>query len=302
MNVNVNGFAHELFKYTGAKHPNTSKETMQSDIKNIFDRFGINDSNFTIITLALGGSDVAVKSASAYIKKIATKLFEKEERRKERREMLEQNAEKGKERKKSSNESKKRPICFNITELGDLTPEAISGHMARKLKLAGYSEEDLTKPLDQLNVIGLNDQSTNLNISPDAPILEQFVELIKKLYLIHVNEASIDEVKYLSMNDLITHAKDEETTFCHNVDGEHIHGTEDTKEEADVEVSMNADGGKGFEVEHEDPLTEQDEYEIELFGIENITTHAEMEEFRNSEEYELIQNLQSQSLTKNDEE
>lgn len=293
MNVDINGFAHELFGYTRSRHENTSIETMKANLQTIFDKFGVNDSNFTIISLALG--EAQVKNVSSYINKYATKVFEKEQRRKEMREKLEQNAEDKNDKDKQRPKTKKRPICFNVTEIGELPPEAIAGHMARKMRLAGYTPEEIQMPLEQLNVIGLDDKMMDLNITPGVPALEQFVELTKKLYMVLVNGEKASEVRNLSITNLMAYAKEEEAEVCHTINGTHVHGSEDTIE-ADVEVSMNADGSRALDADIEDPLTEEDIREINEYGIENITSHSEMEDFRDSEEYELIQNMQSMAL------
>lgn len=52
--------------------------------------------------------------------------------------------------------------------------------------------------------------------------------------------------------------------------------------------------------EDENDLTEEDLEEINMYGIEGITNHDQLMDFKNSEEYGLIQSMMANTLSKSD--
>ena len=84
MRININDFGHELYEFTKKSHKGMSEEVLRNQLKDLFKRHGIDDSNFALISVAVSGNGTGVeteaKNSTTYIGKIAKKLFEKEER------------------------------------------------------------------------------------------------------------------------------------------------------------------------------------------------------------------------------
>ena len=84
MRININDFGHELYEFTKKSHKDVSEEVLRNQLKDLFKRHGIDDSNFALISVAVSGNGTGVeteaKNSTTYIGKIAKKLFEKEER------------------------------------------------------------------------------------------------------------------------------------------------------------------------------------------------------------------------------
>ena len=306
MNIDINGFGSALRDYKSQSHEGMTKEQIKTDLQEIFDKFGVNASNFFTINMAIEPHKEA--SLVPYIDKMAEGIIKNEEMKKQWREAVEKkrNSEnldkmddgsnKNKPNQQKESKRRKKPsFCFNVSEVGDLPLEAAKGYLTRRMKLRGYTEEEINETPDDLSVLGVDDKKMELNINPDASLLDQMVELSKKLYLLLVNNTPISEVRNLTMTELLTKAKDKNLSFSHSSeDGSLIKGDINT-EEPDIEVTIGADGNKGANVEN-DKLKEEDLEEIEKYGIEGIKTHSEMEEFRTSEEYKQI--LLSQQLEK----
>ena len=82
MRININDFGHELYDFVKKSHREESVESMRNQLKDLFAKHGIDDSNFALISVAVSGNGVETeaKNTSTYIDKISKKLFEKEER------------------------------------------------------------------------------------------------------------------------------------------------------------------------------------------------------------------------------
>ena len=301
MDAKYQEFKNELSRFIKSNHDDATKESLKADLKQIFDSFGVNDSVFSVITFELGSRDITAKNASAYIDKIAGKILQKQSAKKDKIKGLEQEQGKRKdgEQKKTQN-SKKRALSFDVAEIGDLPLDSLRGFMAHKLKLAGFSEDELNKPIEAFDIYDLNSQSVNLNVS-GGTIVDQLAEVAKKFYIMFVNGKTLDEVKNLTLTELEVQAKKEDNTVCYTTDsGEHIHNSLKSLVESDIDISLNADGSKNFDVDMEDPLTGFDKHEIKKYNLSNITTHGEMVEFRKSDHYQQIRESEELAKAEND--
>ena len=296
MNINLNGFRQAFFEYKSKSHEGATKEQIKADLQKIFDEFGVDVSNFFVINMETEPKKEA--SISSYIDKVADGILKNEELKRQWKEAIDKKKEENQsENKTSNNKSKKsrnlkpeemlrkRPISFNVSDVGDLPIEAAHGYMKKRPKLRGYTEEEMNQPLEQLSVLGVDDKAMDLNITPDENIVNQLVELSKKLYLVLVKAVPVDEVRNLSMTTLIKAAKNRESTVEYRgKDNQIIRGKIGTETEPDVEVSIGADGNSGANIE-DDMLTGKDLAEIKKYKIKGISTHSEMVDFRESEYY-----------------
>ena len=82
--ININDFGNDLSTYINQSHRDLSPDYMKAQLKNIFDRQGINDSNFAVIVLAIKDNGVAVEAHNtvSYIDKATAALVKKEDRKK----------------------------------------------------------------------------------------------------------------------------------------------------------------------------------------------------------------------------
>lgn len=294
MNIDINGFGEKLSSYTKKSHENKSLETIRSELKTIFKENGINDSNFAIVSLAVsdGSTELSTSSTSTYIDKLSKKIFDKAEKEKAKKE----GREPDKKEDKTAKPKKKPILSFDLASLGKAEPEEIEDFFKRKFMAAGYTEEDLSKPNPNFKVLDFKDKGMDLNIDPSKSFIEQLAECVKKMYKVMINGESLETVK--NSNDL--HTQETQTSYNLDLPGNEFdkQGTTNT-DTPDVKVDFYKNK-LDIDNNPDNALTEEDKAEIEQFGIDGIKTHAEMEEFRQSEEYEQLQQMMTNSLSKHD--
>lgn len=290
--------AKKIYDYSNLDHSNDSRDKLISDLKQIFAEFGAKDKEIPHVDVVIDGKNIEFDSSTTtYIERIADRIYKKEERNRSRQEISERSVEEQEKEHINHPAKRKMPVLsFDIVSLGESEPEAIEEFFRQKFTKAGYTQEDFNKPMQTLNVLDFRDKSMDLNITPDAPILEQFVEIVKKMYRLLVNHEPIESVRY---NDNMN-VSEAQTSI--NLD---LPGTEfDVKKDIDGDSPQNIDvnmsnGMVDIDNSPDNDLTPEDLEEINNYGIEGIGTHAEMENFRSSEEYQLIQQAQINYLSKN---
>lgn len=311
MNIDINGFAKELNSYAKKPHPDKGVESLKSDIKHIFDEFGVNDSNFALIGLTVNNSNetsVETKNVSTYIDKISKKIFEREEYKKKQSNQTNNNNKDSKDENHINENDKKKNnpkfnLSFDLSSIGSASPEDLETYFESLLIKKGFEKEDLNKTGSGLNILDFNDRAMDLNVSPDIPFVEQLVEISKKLYKIMVNGEDIETVRQQSIYSNPTTEKQTQFNLDQPGDEFDVQGLATSKKTApdEINVSLNNQNGKtAVDIENtpNNDLTQKDLEEIDAFGIDGINTHAEMEEFRQSEEYELLQNMQGMAMEK----
>lgn len=84
MRININDFGHELYEFSKKSHKGMSEEALINQLKDLFKKHRIDDSNFALISVAVSGNGIGVeteaKNTTTYISKISKKLIEKEEK------------------------------------------------------------------------------------------------------------------------------------------------------------------------------------------------------------------------------
>lgn len=288
---------------------NKSISQIESDILRLFEKNHFDSNNNQEIEATINGDAVEFKP-STYSKVLAKKIFDEKQRRLKleekqkdsRKNVLDQqNANEDGTNKTNQNHAKKKPnFNFNLVSIGEMNIEEIEAFFTEKLLKQGYTQEELNSSKD-FSILDFNDKAMDLGVDTNATMVEQLAEATQKLYAVLVNGMSPDDAKNLNPHDV----KNEATET--NLD---LPGTEndviktvyrdDTPEE--INTSFSTTNGLDIENKPANDLTEEDLNEIEQYGIEGIGTHAEMEEFRQSEEYELIQKMQQNALSKNSEE
>lgn len=139
---------------------------------------------------------------------------------------------------------------------------------------------------------GVNDSNFNIIkiatseslLDSDSQNASSFIEAIaQKVYKINSKEK--DEENEQDFID------EENANKSKNEDQEEQEKSETQEEDKTQEENQEED---------ENALTEEDLEEINLYGIEGITNHKQLMDFKNSEEYELIQNMMANTLSKSD--
>lgn len=142
MRININDFGHDLYEFSKKSHRDMSEESLRNQLKELFTKHGIDDSNFALISVAVSGNGVETeaKNTTTYIGKIAKKLFEKEERIKYR-ERFGKDPESPEDVKKINRE---KPFI------------SLDAHKISKLSSRTDIEAYITKQLAQQNRDGLD--------------------------------------------------------------------------------------------------------------------------------------------------
>lgn len=277
---------------------------IESDILGLYEKNNFNLKHNKEIEATINGTAVEFKP-STYSKILAKKIFDEKQRRLEleqkdsRKNVLDQqNTNEDETLKNNQNHAKKKPsFNFNLVTIGEMGIEEIEAFFTEKLLKQGYTQEELNSSKD-FNILDFNDKSMDLGVDTNATMVEQLAEATQKLYAILVNGMSPDDAKNLNPHDVKNEATETNLDLPGNKhDVIKTVYRDDTPEE--INTSFSTTNGLDIENDPDNDLTEEDLYEIEQYGIEGIGTHSEMEEFRQSEEYELIQKMQQNALSKN---
>ncbi len=307
----INGFGEDLTKFAKKSHTNEDLETIKNGLKAIFKKFDVNDSDLAKFSLTINNSNetsVETKNVSSYIDKISKKIFEREEHKKKQSDQTNNNNKDSKDEnhKNENGKKKNKPkfnLSFDLSSIGSASPEDLEKYFESILIKKGFEKEDLNKTGSGLNILDFNDRAMDLNVSPDIPFVEQLVEISKKLYKIMVNGEDIETVRQQSIYSNPTTEKQTQFNLDQPGDEFDVQGLVTSKETAPDKINVslnNQNGNTAVDIENttNNDLTQKDIEEIDAFGIEGINTHAEMEEFRQSEEYELLQNMQGMAMEK----
>ena len=307
----IGGFGEVLTEFIKKSHANEDLETIKNGLKAIFKSFDVNDSDLAKFSLTINNSNetsVETKNVSSYIDKISKKIFEREERKKKQSDQTNDNNKDSKDEnhKNENGKKKNKPkfnLSFDLSSIGSASPEDLEKYFESILIKKGFEKEDLNKTGSGLNILDFNDKAMDLNVSPDIPFVEQLVEISKKLYKIMVNGEDIETVRQQSIYSNPTTEKQTQFNLDQPGDEFDVQGLVTSKETAPDKINVslnNQNGNTAVDIENttNNDLTQKDIEEIDAFGIEGINTHAEMEEFRQSEEYELLQNMQGMAMEK----
>ncbi len=279
---------------------------IESDILGLYEKNNFDLKHNKEIEATINGTTVEFKP-STYSKILAKKIFDEKQRRLEleqkqknsRKNVLDQqNTNEDETLKNNQNHAKKKPnFSFNLVSIGEMNIEDIEAFFTEKLLKQGYTQEELNSSKD-FNILDFNDKAMDLGVDTNATMVEQLAEATQKLYAVLVNGMSPDDAKNLNPHDVKNEATETNLDLPGNKhDVIKTVYRDDTPEE--INTSFSTTNGLDIENTPDNDLTEEDLYEIEQYGIEGIGTHAEMEEFRQSEEYELIQKTQQNALSKN---
>lgn len=262
MNVSFENFKKQFDLYKSKNHAGKSLETIKNELTELFQTFNINTSNFPVSSFDTEQGSIS-STTSSYIHHVAKEIFDKQQTKSGKQDFDTDD----RKTQKLSRANTKKPISFDIVEISSSQPDAIRSYIANKLIKAGFSDEELLQPLEQINVLGMNDKAMDLNITPGVSILDQFVEMIYKLRGVFLLNIPAEEIKNYTMTDLISLASQTRETI---INGKEVETDSQTK----LEVST---GGTGSPNVENDLANKEELRELEQQGVDTSTIKTQEE-------------------------
>lgn len=279
---------------------NATLEEIKIQVRKLFASHGVNAQTYTRLQFSLdeGVATCSNKTIKDCADVLAQKIYREKIRKRQQENALNQE-----EFQKTIPHKKPRiAISFDIVKLGACSLDEIESYFRRMFLKAGFPSSKLDSPNPKFSILDFNDNSMDLNINPDAPLVEQFAETTKKLFAVMVNNTPLNVVRNMVPTEL-NQIRAEKTTTNLDLPGYENDvqtSSQDSSGKIDVSFGNIQNGQIGVDIDNsESPLTPEDEEEIELYGIEGINTHEEMENFRDSDEYKLLQSAYALSKEEN---
>ena len=174
MHVNINGFGEEL-RNTIKLFFHTRKTdigVMSAAFKKLFTEYGINDKNFKLVKAAVSGDTMNVDAStpSTFSDYLAKTIKDKNELAKKKED------EKKEQEKIDNNPVAKKSIKFYTNEIKDKSKEQIEELVKAKMKSAGFTEEEINRPVKHAVANG-----KEFDITPPKPAAKQMAEELYQL-------------------------------------------------------------------------------------------------------------------------
>lgn len=303
MEVNCEKLKIEYLNLKNSIPDNATLEEIKIQVRKLFASHGVNASTYTRFQFSLdeGEATCSNKTIKDCADMLAQKIYREKTRKRQSEEALNNENE---QQKQTSHKKPKIAISFDLVKLGDCSFEEIEAYFKQQFLKAGFPASELDSPNPKFSILDFNDASMDLNISLDVPLVEQFAEATKKLFAIMVNNTPLEVVRNMTPTEL-DQIRAEETTTNLDLPGYENDvqtSSQDTSGKIDVSYGNIQNGNIGVDIDNgETPLTPEDEEEIELYGIDGIHNHEEMENFRTSAEYGLLQSAYALSKDSDDE-
>lgn len=282
--INKTGLKTAIKAYENKINGEISKDKIKTDLKNIFAEHQVDSTNFYTISLDANSG----ASITNYIDRLADKIYKKSQKKNqttaEKNETDEKNAEDSYDDNTDKNPSKPKEITISNRELLQWSEDEIKPQLTNKLLKAGFTMEELNSPDDSKVTYNGIKGSTQFNVAENTPLIDRFVETFKMLKRALESGKNIEDA-LREMNDE-SMKKDVETPVNKDDNQSQFANTSEQNEESSQDNS--------------DKLTTEDLDDIMNYGIEGMTTHSEMVEFRNSEEWKQIQSMQENALSRFD--
>lgn len=278
----------QLKIYLSQDNTNKSQEQIKAEVKELLDKLGANDQNTRHATVLSKNEQLKIRHFKASdIPDIIARKIQKDKNKAEKEQSNKQdNNQEEQNPKQNSSKGRKLSFTINIAELGPREPEEIANFIARKLKQAGFTDEEIRKPAAQINTLGLDNKLIDLNITPNVSILDQFVEMIKKMYLVFFSNK---DPRNMDSTELHNATVREASDINADLPGDKFDLEDDfvNTEDNDLEASFNADGNNSVDInDNQIELSEEDKKEIAELGLaDDINSAAEWQAFKKTDEY-----------------
>lgn len=278
--INKNGLKSAITAYENTINGGVSKDKIKADLKNIFAEYHVDTTKFHAMSVD-SNSDISLTS---YIDKLTEKIYkkvqEKNQNSADQKESNEQNSEDSHDNK-DKKDSEPKEITISNRELLQWSEDEIKPQLTNKLLKAGLTIEELNSPDSSNFAYNGSKGSTQLNVTENIPLIDRFVEMFKMLKRALESgknfEDALQEMNNEGMeknSETLTNKDDNKSQFAND-------------SEQNLESSHN-----------NDELTAEDLEDIFNYGIEGMTSHSNMEEFRKSAEWEQLQSLQENAFGK----
>lgn len=281
---------------------NATLEEIKIQVRKLFASHGVNAQTYTRLQFSLdeGVATCSNKTIKDCADVLAQKIYREKTRKRQQENALNQEEE---FQKTIPRKKPKIAISFDLVKLGACTLDEIEAYFKQQFLKAGFLASELDSPNPKFSNLDFNGNSMDLNINPNAPLVEQCAETIKKLFAVMVNNTPLNVVRDMTLSEL-NQIRAEETTTNLDLPGYENDvqtSSQDTSGKIDVSFGNIQNGQMGVDIDNSEfPLTPEDMEEIELYGIEGINTHEEMENFRDSDEYKLLQSAYALSKEESD--
>ena len=279
--INKNGLQSAIKAYQDNINSDISKDKIKSDLKNIFTEYNVDASNFLTVSLDSNSGT----SITNYIDKLSDAIYKKAQKKNQttadKTETDEEKAESSKnDNKEEQKQSEPKKITVSDHELLQWSEDEIKPQLTNKMLAAGFTIEEINSPDSSKFTYDGNNGSTKLNITENIPLIDRMVEMFKMLKRALESGKNIEDALREMNNEGME--QDSETPAKE----------ENNQSQPDDNLEQNEESSPN----HGDELTAEDLEDILRFGIEGITSHSKMEEFRKSAEWEQLQTLQENAF------
>lgn len=292
MTVNKAGLKNAVLAYKNKSHEGFSKDKIKTDLKAFFSEYNVNASNFLTISPAPDSG----LSISTYLDKLSDVIYKKEQMKLKAHENPKNKKEHDKpnQNPEETERKHKKPFSISSKELINWNDNEIKPKLIEKMLGAGYTIEELNAPsYTPISLTVPSGTNLDVNITPGKSLIDRQTEFVRKIKHALEHSQTLEEV----FSDISK--EDKKQGLEEPVDEEKNQDELDDEPEQNEEESASPDEETDSPEEDND-LTPEDLEDIANYGIEGITSHSKMEEFRKSEEWEQIQSMQENALSRYD--
>lgn len=290
----------ELYDFSNEK----SKEQMSSEIKSLYAKYGI-DPNKLHNYSELNGLGEILSRSKSQPNEMAKRLFDKKEKK-----LSSQNEKNDKQAGEDEKPNKHRNFSFSISAIKDYSDAQLKDFFRNKLLTNGWTEEEINRVREKDakstytdNPMSENNFTANTN---GLTVLESLVETVKLIIKIKIQGKDKDQVLKDhddNLKNIVRKWNNKETQneqldqgFDYALEND-LQGTPDEfEQDSPVQEEPEPDAEPAPD---DDALTEEDIELVNQYGID-AKKHSDMVEFLNSEEWQQIQSMMSNTLSKSD--
>lgn len=281
---------------------NKSKEQLASEIKSLFEKNHIADGESRLVVEMLENSGISISSQS-HSKEIANKLYNTKQKK-----MGAQKdpAEKDEDKQHNSNH---RGFWFFISDIKDYSDAQLKDFLRGKFLTHGWTEEELNKICKKGDINYEDTAIPKSNLDPNIEgltFLDAYVEITKLLIKIHFQNKDKDQVLKDPDDNLKniarkwTDKQNQQEGSAPELDNSLDNDLQDMSDDFELDPSIQEESEQNSKSEvDDDALTEEDIEIRDKYGVD-VSKHSEMVEFLQSEEWEQIQQMQTNALSKSD--
>lgn len=281
---------NELYHFSNGK----SKEQMNSEIKSLYEKYGV-DPNKSHNFSQLDELQQILSRNKSHPNEMAERLYQKKNQKLE--------AQNNKSNNKDNEvRNKHRSFTVCLDDLKNYSDEQLASFYSNKLLTHGWTMDEIATPLKQGSLPCIDNSSPLRNFSVNIEgltVLDAYVKITKNLIQIYVFKK--DPVQILNDASNIAKKWNEnenfQEDFTSNPDNNLQGLSSDFESDTPVQDEQYEQNSEP-EID-DDALTEEDIRIRDEYGVD-VNTHSGMVDFLNSEEWQQIQSMMSNTLSRND--